>query len=172
MRVTLAVLGVIYYIGLCKHPSQKGPLRAISLFMESTKLFPSADTYALDFRLDGYSCWTRKWEPIDPRAYFPIQADDKESRFQRFAYFYGVLDPDRNAMHALDAFIESHHPEQLDGLIGPIGGIRLSDWRHPIPTPGSEVEKYVYRPLDVVPAKERKDLYYTKSSEIRKKCFP
>ena len=25
----------------------------------------------------------KRWEPLDPRAYFPIEADDKESRFQR-----------------------------------------------------------------------------------------
>jgi hypothetical protein len=163
------VFGVVYLIALVKHPPPSHGLRAISFFTESTKLFPSADLFALDFRLDGYSCWGRRWEPIDPRAYFPIQADDKESRFQRFSYFY---QGNRESMHALEAYIEGLHPTRLDGLFGPIGGIRLSKWTHPIPPPGAEVARYVYRPLEIPPRTERKDLYYTRESEIRKRCVP
>lgn len=163
----LAWLGAIYLFALIKHPPQSHGMRAISFFTESTKLFPSADLYALDFRLDGYSCWAKHWEPIDPRAYFPIQADDKESRFQRFSYFYKG---NRESMHALEAYIEALHPVRIDGLLGPIGGIRLSEWTHPIPLPGAEVARYVYRPLEIPPRTERKDLYYTRESEIRKKC--
>ena len=168
------MLGFAYFIALVKHPPQSHGLRAISFFTTSTCLFPSADRYAIDFRIDGWSCSDKKWKPLDPRAYFPIQADDKESRFQRFSYFYtmGGGDRMRESMHALEAYIEQFHPERDDGLAETIGGIRLSKWTHPLPPPGDDVKKYIYEPLEVPPAKERKDLYYTRESERRAKCGP
>jgi hypothetical protein len=169
LRIVLGWLAAIYFVGLVKHPPQWGRLHALGVFTECTCLFPSADKYSIDFRLDAWSCADTKWEPIDPRAYFPIQADDKESRFQRFSYFY---QGNRESMHALEAYIEALHPVRIDGLFGPIGGIRLSKWTHPIPLPGAEVARYVYRPLEIPPRTERKDLYYTRESEIRKKCAP
>src|SRR5437899_2704568 len=126
VRRTLAVLAIAYYIALLKHPPQKSFLRPIAFFTESTKLFPSADVFTLEFRLEAWSCPRHRWEPLDPRAYFPIEADDKESKFQRLAYFYVVLDTNpgqtRAVMHALDEWIAARHDTTDDAVAGPIGG--------------------------------------------------
>jgi hypothetical protein len=169
LRNVLAALALVYFFALLKHPPHSRGLRAISFFTESTCLFPQADVVAQEFRLDGWSCACKAWAPIDPRAYFPIQADDKESRFQRFAYFYKAT---REAMQALEAWVLDRHDATDDGLAGAIGGIRLTKWTRPIPDPGTDLERYEYRPLTKVPDSERKDLYYTPASKRKARCTP
>ncbi|MFT3695663.1 MAG: hypothetical protein QM831_21175 [Kofleriaceae bacterium] len=158
-RQGLVAIAVIYFIALIHHPPQWRGLRAVGFFTETTCLFPRADTYSIDFRLDAWVCGD-KWRPIDPRTFFPIQPDDKESRFQRFGYFYKR---NRPAMQALDAFVTEHVDQK-------IGGIRLSEWTRAIPSVDTRIDRYEYRPLDVVPAAERKDLYYTPGSERKDRC--
>ncbi len=158
---------MLYYVALVHHPPQWRGLRVAGFFTESTCLFPRANRVVSDFRLDAWSCSARRWEPIDPRAYFPIEADDKESRFQRFGYFYHR---NRASLEALEAWIFARHPTTADGLAGTIGGIRLARWTRPIPEVGSTIERYVYRPLDPVPVAQRKDLYYTPAPRRRALC--
>src|SRR5690348_14374383 len=85
LRVTLAVLAALYFLALLKHPPQKSLLKPFAYFTESTKLFPDcaggpcAHPFALEYRLEGWSCSARVWQPLDPRPYFPMEADDKES---------------------------------------------------------------------------------------------
>jgi len=167
VRVGLAVVAALYYVALIRHPPQLRGLRAIGFFTESTCLFPRANAYAIEYRLDAWSCTTRKWEPLDPRAYFPIEADDKESRFQRLGYFY---QNNRAAMEALDAWISARHDHTADGVAGPIGGIKLAKWIKPLPGVGEPVAPYRYEPLVPVPADQRKDLFWTKASERRTRC--
>ena len=169
MRIALVCLATLYLIALVKHPPQKPVLRVVGFFTESTCLFPNADRYSIDFRLDGWSCADKKWEPLDPRAYFPIQADDKESRFQRFSYFYQRNQP---SMQKLDAWIAELHRSRDDGIAGAIGGIRLAKWTRTIPPIGDEVARYAYRPLDIVPKDERKDLWYTLAADRKSRCTP
>jgi hypothetical protein len=169
VRRALAVVAVLYFIALLKHPPQTGILRPIAFFTESTKLFPNADLFATEFRLEAWSCPRHRWEPLDERAYFPIEAGDKESKFQRLAYFYNQ---NRTVLHALDEWIEVRHDTTDDAVAGPIGGIRLYRWSRPIPDPGATIERYVYRPLTPPPADERKDLFYTKASERKARCGP
>lgn len=130
-------------------------------------MFPRANVVLGDYRLDAWSCADRRWQPIDPRAYFPIEANDKESRFQRFGYFYQRNKP---SLDALDAWIEARHPAVDDGLAGSIGGIRLTRCTRPIPEVGSPIEPYVYRPLDKTPAGQRNDLYNTAAAVRRARC--
>ncbi|MEO8844600.1 MAG: hypothetical protein ABI704_23660 [Kofleriaceae bacterium] len=169
LRIALGWLAAIYLVALVKHPPQWGRLHAVGIFTECTCLFPSADKYSIDFRLDGWSCSDKKWEPIDPRAYFPIQADDKESRFQRFSYFYAHNQP---SMLALERWIETLHGDRDDGITGSIGGIRITKWTRTIPEIGSTVERYQYRPLDKVPKDQRKDLWWTQGAERKARCGP
>jgi len=167
VRRVLVGLAAVYFVALVRHPPPWPGLRAAGFFTESTCLFPRARTVSSDFHLDGWSCRARRWDPIDPRAYFPIQADDKESRFQRFGYFYQRNEP---SLAALDAWIAARHAGTEDGLAGPIGGIRLATWTRPIPAVGSPIERYVYDPLANVPADHRKDVYNTPAAARRARC--
>ena len=171
-RRTLAVLGAVYFVALVKHPPQVRGLRAIGFFTESTCLFPRADNVSLEYRLDAWSCRDLKWEPIDPRAYFPIQADDKESQFQRLGYFYTGRDATstRIVMNALDEYIYQRHDTRDDGFSGQIGGIRVTKWSRAIPPVGTEIARYEFTPLVPTPPSETKDEYFTKSSVRRSRC--
>lgn len=166
-RRTLAVIGTLYIIALVKHPPQWRGLHAIGFFTESTSLFPRANLFAMEYRLDAWSCSDQQWHPIDPRAYFPIQADDKESRFQRLGYFYTG---NRTVMNALDEFIYQRHDTHDDGLSGQIGGIRLTKWSKPIPPVGTQIQRYEFTPLQPTPPEETKELYFTKNSVRRSRC--
>ena len=167
MRRGLAGLAALYFAALVHHPPHLPGLHAVGFFTESTCLFPRANVAVNDYRLDAWSCAARRWAPIDPRVYFPIEADDKESRFQRFGYFYQHNKP---ALEALDAWITARHPAVADGLDGDIGGIRLSRWTRPIPAPGAVIERYAYRPRDKVPAAERKELFATPAATRHARC--
>jgi hypothetical protein len=166
-RRTLAVLGALYLVALVKHPPQIRGLHAIGFFTESTSLFPRANLFAMEYRLDAWSCSDQAWHPIDPRAYFPIQAEDKESRFQRLGYFYHSS---RIAMNALDEYIYDHHDTRDDGLTGMIGGIKLSKWSRPIPKVGDDIPRYAFTPLAPPPADQTKDVFYTKAGLRKSRC--
>lgn len=169
LRRAFGVLAGLYFVALVKHPPPWRGVRVAGFFTESTCLFPRANVIASDFRLSAWSCSAVHWEPLDPSAYFPIEADDKESRFQRFVYFYQT---NRPGMLALAAWIEERHPTTADGITGAIGGIRIDRWTRPIPAPGSTIQPYVYRPLERLPADQLKPLYYTPGPDRRGKCAP
>jgi len=79
--------GDVVLRGADHHPPDNEYIRPVAFFTECTCLFPRAAVYTIEYRLDAWACG-RRWEPIDPRPYFPIQTDDKESRLQRLGYFY------------------------------------------------------------------------------------
>ncbi|HTR55661.1 MAG TPA: hypothetical protein VMJ10_33520 [Kofleriaceae bacterium] len=171
LRIALIPLAVIYFAALLCDPAQKGPLRSLAYFTNATKLFPERDEYALEYRLEGWSCTQKAWLPLDPRPYFPMEADDKESRFQRIAYFYAALAPERVVMNALDDYILAHHAAGADDHFpDPLGGIRLVSVRRPLPDVGDPVERYVYEPLAPIPPQWRKDYFWTKGSVRKKRC--
>jgi hypothetical protein len=167
LRRGLAVVAGLYYLALLKHPPQVSILRPIAFFTESTCLFPNASVYSIEYRLEAWSCGRRRWEPLDPRAYFPIEADDKESRFQRLGYFY---QHNTTVHRALDEWIAARHDTAPDAVDGPIGGLRFYKWVKPLPEPGTEIERYVYRPLERPPTKERRELFYTRPEERKARC--
>jgi hypothetical protein len=169
VRRGLAIVAGLYFLALLKHPPQVSILRPIAFFTESTCLFPAASTYTIEYKLEAWSCGRHRWEPLDPRAYFPIEADDKESRFQRLGYFY-----QRNltVLRSLDEWIDARHATTADAVEGPIGGLRLYKWIKLVPEPGAPVERYVYQPLTPAPTKERRELFYTKGNDRKARCGP
>ena len=177
-RYALLGVAIIYYVLLIRHPPAKSALHAIGWFTEATGLFPQADRFAVEYRIEGWSCAEGAWKPIDPTPYFPIRADDKESRLQRVAHFYKR---ERVVMRALDEYISSNHVDG-DGITGAFGGIRLVQLEKPLPPPGGDVERYVWDPLapidDNAPDCKEHDsvpvchLFYAPSSLRKKRCGP
>jgi hypothetical protein len=167
VRIALAALAVLYFAGLVKSPPRRPGLSAVTFFTEATCLFPSASRYAIELRLEVWSCDLGEWRPLDPSPYFPIEAGSKESRFQRIGYFY---QRNRVVLSALDEWLVARHDAARDGVAGPIGGIRLIKVLRPIPAPGDAVERYVYRPLEPAPAEQRREIYWTKPSARRARC--
>ena len=167
VRLGLVALAVLYYLGLIHPPAKPSWLRPVAFFTDATGLFPRADAVAIEYRLEVWACG-RSWEAIDPRPYFPIRPDDKESRFQRLGYFY---DRNRTVMQALDAYISAHHAAGADdGVVGRTGGIRLFKSVRPLPSAGEPVERYHFDPFAPVPTEQRRDLYYTPASERKRRC--
>jgi hypothetical protein len=180
-RWLLVAVAAIYLWGLATEslhklfgtpPPEHGAwLRPAIFFTQASSLFPEADAYAIEARLEAWSCTTNSWQPLDPRPYFQIETDDKESRLQRLAYFYPRYAEDRVVMHALDDYIRAKHDEvRDDGVTGKIGGIRLYKWEQKIPAPGEPALHYVFDPFAPVPVNERKELFYTKLSDRRARC--
>lgn len=166
-RLGLAGLAAVYYAALLLPAPEISWLRPVVFFTEATKLFPRSSAFAIEWRLEVWPCG-RKWEPIDPRPYFPIQPEDKESRLQRLGYFY---EHSRPVMQALDAYISAHHAAgAADGVTGKIGGIRLFKIVRPFPPAGEPIERYHFDPLGPVPPEQRRDLYYTPASERKRRC--
>ena len=172
LRIALVVLAGIYFVALKWHTiAIASPAQ---FFVEATKLFADADTVAIEYRLDAWSCDGHAWVPLDPRPYFPIEADDKESRFQRLGYFYGDHaggETRRTVMMALDDFINARHDSVDDGVAGKIGGIRLYKLSRPLPEPGDPVARYVYEPLAAPPDNaKRTELFHTRASNRKSRC--
>jgi len=166
LRLALVGLAALYYAALVHHPPDARWLRPASFFTEATCLFPRASSYAIEYRLEAWACG-RRWEPIDPRPYFPIQPDDKESRLQRLGYFY---ERNHTVLQALDGYISSRHPGVTDGVAGPIGGVRLLKVVRPFPGAGEPVERYHVDPFAPVPHEQRRDVYYTPGPERKRRC--
>ncbi len=167
VRLGLAGLAAVYFAALIHHPPDNAWVRPVGFFTECTCLFPRATSFAIEYRLEVWPCG-RRWEPIDPTPYFPIQPDDKESRLQRLGYFY---ERNRPVMQALDAFISERHAEGVDdGVTGPIGGIRLVKIVHKFPEVGESVERYHFDPRGPIPTDERRDVYYTPGAERKRRC--
>jgi hypothetical protein len=153
------------------------PLRAvvphwIGFFTQVAALFPRAAHYAIDYRAEGYVCDTGEWHELDTRPYFPIDVDDKESRFQRVMFFYRRQ---KTVMNALDHFLVDVHDRtpKEDGIPADqkIGGVRLMSIRGPIPEIGAPLVRVHYVPLVEIPEKERRVWFQTKSARITERCF-
>jgi hypothetical protein len=176
-RASLVGAALLYYVALIDHPRAVSFLAPFAYFTQATELFPHADADVLEYHLEAWSCELQQWQPLDPRAYFPLHGDDKESRFQRIAHFYDE-DPGKHGqtlrlvMHALDDYVLAHHAAigDDDGVHGPIGGIHMFKTLTPIPSPGDEVARYEYRPLRAVPVPEQRELYHSPMSRRRALC--
>jgi len=166
-RLGLAGLAAVYYAALTHHPPDVSWLRPAVFFTEATSLFPRASSFALEYRLEVWPCG-RRWEPIDPSPYFPIEPDDKESRLQRLGYFY---ERNHTVMRALDAYVSARHAAGVDdGAPGRIGGIRLFKVVRPFPEAGEPVERYHFHPTGPVPPEQRRDIYYAPGPERKRRC--
>lgn len=168
LRIGLGVVAFLYFTALIVRPRDHTGLHAIRFFTEATCLFPKANTIAQEHRLEAWQCGGEAWTAMDPRPYFPIRPDDKESRFQRLGYFY---DRNRTVMRALDDYIiRGHAAGASDGVSGPIGGIRLVKVARQFPPPGDPVERYAFDPFAPIPADQRRDQYYTPTPERKRRC--
>jgi hypothetical protein len=137
-------------------------------FAQVSALFAHKKAKNLDFRAEGWSCTERRWEEIDVTPFFPIDADNKENRFQRGLQFYRR---NRTVMHALDDFIVgawNARDARTDGAR--IGGVRFSLVRTPYPAPGERVARYHREPLATVAADQRQDQYWTPKSRRAARC--
>ena len=170
VRRALVGVACVYYAALIHHPPDVSWVRPVAFFTEATCLFPRASSFAIEYRLEAWACG-RRWESLDPRPYFPIQPDDKESRLQRLGYFY---ERSRDAMHALEDYVLAGHTTGgvFDGVTGPIGGIRLVKLVRPFPPAGEPVERYEFEPLSPIPDDQRRDVYYTPGNERTRRCGP
>ena len=181
LRWALVGVALIYFWGLARESAHKlfgtdvpehgAWLQPAIFFTQATALFPQADEFAIEARLDAWVCETQSWQPLDPRPYFSIEADDKESRLQRLAFFYPRVAEDRVVMHALDDYIRAKHAAGADdGVHGAIGGIRLYERTQPIPPPGEPPLHYEFDPFSPVPPEQHKDKFYTKASDRKARC--
>jgi hypothetical protein len=179
LRLALVGVACVYYLGLFVAGTRKTPITAIprwaAFFVEAPGLFPFADRLSFEFKLDGWACSPRAWVPIDPRAYFPIEADNKESRFQRLVWFYRFHDNSkenlRAVMNAIDDYVIAHHADVDDGYRGELGGIRVYEVYRDLPPPGADVARYASSPLaPLAPGEQRKEIFNTKPSARKKRC--
>jgi hypothetical protein len=134
-------------------------------------LFPLAATDSIDYRAEAWVCADHAWEELATEAYFPLDAGNKENRFQRVMHFYRENQP---TMRALDKyFVEVHREGQhADGipLDRTIGGVRLCSLRIPIARPGDPLEPFRHLPLGEYPADERHYFYHTPRSILARRC--
>jgi hypothetical protein len=149
--------------------SDLGPLR---LFSEGACLFPDASDFAIEYRVEAWSCQRQRFEELDYRTDFPMHASDKESRFYRVASFYHS---NRQVMRVLEAYLLQRHNERVvrgEEVTPPgaIGGIRVLSLRIPFPPPGQKIERYRFLPLASYPASYRKEWYYTPLSKRPELC--
>jgi hypothetical protein len=189
LRWALAVAAALYFLGLFvystgwKKVPRRSIMKPIAFFLESAGLFPKADVIAFEYRLEGWSCRRRRWERLDPRPYFPMEADNKESRFQRVEWLFRDSDSNSAINAALDDYI-ARHRDADDGVVGPIGGIRVYEvWRE-LPPVGEDTARYSFHPLaPLQPGEYRKDIrhkdpdtrvehrfYFTPRDERVKRC--
>lgn len=134
-------------------------------FIQTTCLFPRAATMTIDYRLEGYTCDGRKFVELDPKPYFPVSADDKESRFYRVVQFHRKT---RSVMQALERYVLDH--EKASRAHGPLGGIRVSSLRIPIPKLGEPLPRWNPGPLASYPPDQQKHWFYTPNSRRRTLC--
>jgi hypothetical protein len=145
--------------------------RAANYFLQVAALFPRAATASIDYRAEGWVCADKRWSEIDTRAYFPLDPDDKENRFQRVMHFFRT---EERTMHALDDYLvdahaAGHHPDGI-ALDQRIGGVRLSSLRIPLPKPGDAIEPMRRLPLSEYPEDERHVFYHTPRSRLAERC--
>jgi hypothetical protein len=170
----LRTLAALYLIGVWLDGAGTGiPARVLprtpNYFLQVAALFPRSAIASIDYRAEAFVCHERAWREIDTRPYVPIDADDKENRFNRVMHF---LRENRKTMSALDAYlVERHNSGRYeDGIEGNIGGARFLSLRIPIPPPGARLERTTRRPLSEYPDQERALFYHAPRSKLAERC--
>jgi hypothetical protein len=134
-------------------------------FVQVAQLFPFAAENIIEWRILGYRCTTAKFEELDVRPFFPIHADDKESRFERALFFY-LKTP--RVLAALDEYVTRRQAEL--GADQRIGGVMILSLRIPIPPLGAATERYQRRPLESYPRAWRHYWYATPRADWDRHC--
>jgi hypothetical protein len=133
-------------------------------FAQVAALFTTASPRIIDYRAEGWVCADKKWVEVDVRPYFPLDAENKENRFQRVLQFYRK---NRTVMRALEDFVMRRYNATASHEIG---GVRFLSLRIPYPAPGEHVSPYERRPLTEYPKDQRKDWYWTPRSKRAERC--
>ena len=174
----LALAGVVgLYLGLLALGNTDYSLTdrlpgAPRFFLQVACLFPDATELRIEYRLEGWRCDQRRFVELDYRPYFPIRADDKESRFHRIGQFFRR---NQQVMSALEQYLIKQHNTkdlagELDGVPSLMGGIRLLSLRIPLPSFGAALAPYERLPLSEHPAEQRREWYETPIEARRKSC--
>jgi len=178
-RVVLGLIAAVYLVAVFAEAAKSGTAAKylpapVAYFAQLAALFPRASHGAIDYRAEGFVCRDQTWIEIEPRRWFPIDADNKENRFYRALYFYHLH---RQTMRALDEFIVSHYDADArdgaaagTGATPEIAGVRFIRILVPLGAPGEPEGRYTRRPLGEYPAEERKDLYWTPESKREERC--
>jgi hypothetical protein len=168
VRLALAVAAAIYFAGVWLEaagaPVHEIVPRPFLYFMQVARLFPNAVLLTTEYRAEGYLCEQREWVELDVRPFFPMHADDKESRFERAMFFYHHVE---RVMKALDQYIVGANNAAGSPAVG---GVRLLSLRLPIPPPGTAVEPYRRKPMSEYPAEARKYWYRTPVDDVNARC--
>lgn len=172
----LRVLAVLFLVGIWldgtgTNVDTKILPRPLVFFMQVSALFPLAAHATIDYRADAFVCGKNVWRELDTRAYFPMDPDNKENRFDRVMHFERH---NGKTMTALDDYlVESHNTKAHDDGISPddrIGGVELMSLRIPIPPVGGTLERWTRHPLSDYPRDERHDFYRTPATKISERC--
>jgi len=168
LRLALGIAGALYIAGVFIEGAGGGHLerivpRPVLFFSQIAALFPRAATHRIEYRAEGLPCDGPAFE-IDVRPFFPIHADDKESRFDRALYFYRN---DRLTMEALESYVmdgyNRREPRQIAGVL-------FLSLRIPLPAPGSASPRYERAPLADFPKEQRKVWYVTAREAMNRRC--
>lgn len=169
LKPLLLGASAIYLVGLFFDGVQPKTSRAllpapVLYFVQATCLFPHAARAAIDYRLEGWDCDAQRFRELEPAPYFPIRANDKESRFYRTAHFHRQ---NRPVMEALERYVLDQERARSSTRWG---GIRLSSIRTPLPEPGQPVSRWERVPLTDTPPKRIKRWFYTPVSRRELYC--
>jgi hypothetical protein len=165
--VLLAVvyLGTVWLDGVGSNLPARLLPRPFVFFAQFAALFKNAGLMAIDYRAEGWSCSEKRWVELDVAPWFPIDADNKESRFHRALQFYRK---ERRVMQALEAYVIRRNNESSSRP--PIVGVRFSSLRIPYPEIGARVERFELKPIASYPKDYQHAWYYTPMSRRRERC--
>jgi len=172
-----SLLAAIYLIAVFIEAVHPGKMRKAlgrqgSYFAQIAKLFAERSEVSIDFRAEGFRCDTHQFEELDVRPYFPMHADDKESRFDRTMFFY--LENRQVQVALQDYLIARHDARVASGAptdLPRIGGIMLLSLRIPIPAPGTDFPPYRRIRLHDVPRTwQRRAWFVTSPAERMRRC--
>ena len=168
---SLVVLGAAYLVGVWLEgrelPPAAGPPAHAALLHADRGALP-AGRHGVD-RLPRRRLGVRasgRWARADTRAYFPLDPDDKENRFQRVMHFFR---DNRPTMHALDEYLVRHHNAGGTRRRHPRGQAHR---RHPRPQPAApaarpgDAARRVTRPL----AEYRESVGRTSTRPVERAC--
>jgi hypothetical protein len=171
MRLALTVLGAIYIVALFLEGAGGSRLdrvlpRPFLFFCQIAELFPRAATHRIEYRAEGLPCEGPAFE-VDVRPFFPIHADDKESRFDRALHFYRN---DRTTMEALETYVMSAYNGRATSDREKIAGVVFLSLRVPLPASGANVPRYQRASLADFPKEQRKPWFATSRDAVRSRC--
>jgi hypothetical protein len=167
LRLALGIAGALYIAGVFIEGAggrlDRAVFRPVLFFCQIASLFPRGATHRIEYRAEGLPCQGPAFE-VDVRPFFPIHADDKESRFDRALHFYRN---DRPTMEALETYLmEGYNRRGSDK----IAGVVFLSLRVPIPKPGSDFPRFQRAPLSEFPKEQRKVWYATSRDVVNRRC--